>query len=799
MTPSGRREKLVTAAVLVGGKGTRLGALTQATPKPLMPICADRLFLDYLLENLSRHGLDTIHLVAGYLGEQVYDRYHDQGIHGCRIKVTIEPEAAGTAGALTYVKDELPDAFFVLNGDSLFDFNFLSLVPHLDDGTDAVLALRNVENSGRYGSVDMDEGRILQFREKDPEQIGPGLISGGVYYLRRAVLDRIAQLPASIETEIFPAIAKSGRLAGLARSGYFIDIGLPESLAVAQRDLPNVTRRSAAFFDRDGTLTVDHGYTHKPSDLVFQPGAIDAIRACNEAGRLVVLVTNQAGIGRGYYAASDMDAFHAAMQDQLRQAGAHIDAFYACPYHADAKLPALKRDQHPDRKPMAGMLYRAKNELDIEQAGSFIVGDMPTDLAAGEAFGIPGSVIEPGELLSATQNLLTQSIESERSLQMDMIDDIKAWNDKMKAWLMEDAFPLWAGTGFDQNALCFTECISQAGDAVEMQRRIRVQARQTFAFTIAMELGWDGPAETRVRAGIDVLLSKGINQDGGTTHKLSHSGEVCDDRRDLYDVAFVIFALAAAARVLDDSKIAAHALELADWTFETWGAPEGGLLEGEIDSIPPRRQNPHMHMLEALLQLSRVNDAPRILERADHIVDLFERRFSVGQHGSLLEYFAQDWTPMDGDQGRITEPGHQLEWFWLLHQYAKRRGQAVSQSANALYLHAETYGVDRATGFLVNEVWDDGSVRSGRSRLWPHTERIKGNLARFESTGQIQVLQNCRQALESLWTYFQVSVRGSWYDMRQEDGSYIDQAAPASSFYHITLALSELDRVLKRL
>lgn len=788
-----------TAVVLVGGKGTRLGELTRTTPKPMMPVLPGKPFLDYLLETIARHDIRDIVLVAGYLGDQIVKHYVGRRFGNARVRVVVEPEAAGTGGALIHVQHTLPDTFFVFNGDSLFDFNILSLVPLLKKDTVAALALRLVDNVGRYGHVICENERITEFREKDSSSDLRGLISGGVYYMRREILSLIKRLPCSIETEIFPLLASQGKLAGEQRSGYFIDIGLPSSLSQAQQEIPSVMRRRAGFFDRDGTLTFDNGYTHKLEDLSFLPGATPAIKACNDAGWLAIVVTNQAGIGRGHYTQAQADAFHEEMNARLKESGAHIDAFYSCPYHEKAVISQLRRSNHPDRKPAPGMLLRAIHAWDIETNGSFIVGDAQTDVQSGDAVGLAGAVVEPGQLELKTKSFLEASKMAQFNDQAKLIEKLIAWNQKARDWLVASALPLWAGVGFDRRTQCFAERIDQTGHPVALDRRIRVQARQTFVFATAMELGWMHPAKDLVRAGATLLIEKGLRRDGGTIFSLDHDGSVKDTRRDLYDAAFIIFALSVASRVLGDDDVARHALELADWTFDNWSSNEGGLQEGEIEKVPPRRQNPHMHMLEALLQLSLVSDAPRVLERASSIVKLFETRFTAGQHGSLLEYFNTDWTPQSGDGGRIVEPGHEMEWFWLLHQHAKRTGSNVSSAAEAIYLHAEVYGVNRASGLIVDELWDDGTVRTPSSRLWPQTERIKANLARFEATGHSIALGNCIQALESLWTFFDVPVAGCWLDRKLEDCSFRNEAAPASSFYHVVLALSELNRVSNQL
>jgi len=226
------------AVVLVGGRGTRLGEAARTMPKPLMPIDGDRRFLDYLLAHLGAQGFTDIILLAGHLGNQVADRYHGADVAGARIEVIREPEPAGTAGALLYAAERLDPTFLMSNGDSLFVADFLLLEAALAPNDIGALALREVEDPRRYGAVEQIDGRLVEFREKSPLVDGPAWISAGVYLLRRPVVDLVRSRPCSIETQIFPEQCRAGRLGCAPMKGYFIDIGLPDTLALAREQIP---------------------------------------------------------------------------------------------------------------------------------------------------------------------------------------------------------------------------------------------------------------------------------------------------------------------------------------------------------------------------------------------------------------------------------------------------------------------------------------------------------------------------------------------------------------------------------
>jgi D-glycero-D-manno-heptose 1,7-bisphosphate phosphatase len=163
-------------------------------------------------------------------------------------------------------------------------------------------------------------------------------------------------------------------------------------------DIMTARRTHMVIFDRDGVLNVDHGYAFKPEELEWVPGAMAAVRRANDAGAVVVIATNQSGIGRGYYAEADMEAFHAEMLRQLATVGAHIDAIYFAPHHEAAVEDRYRVADHPDRKPNPGMLLRALAYFGVAPQDAFMIGDKPSDMEAARRAGVRGVFYEGGDL-----------------------------------------------------------------------------------------------------------------------------------------------------------------------------------------------------------------------------------------------------------------------------------------------------------------------------------------------------------------------------------------------------------------
>ncbi len=167
-------------------------------------------------------------------------------------------------------------------------------------------------------------------------------------------------------------------------------------------------RRRAALFDRDGVLNVDVGYAHRPEQLVFVDGAPQAVRRLNDAGWLVAVVTNQAGVARGFYDEAAVHVFHDAMNAALARHGARIDAFYHSPFHEDGVVEAYRHHDHPDRKPNPGMLLRALKDFQVAADDAFMIGDRDSDMQAAERAGVKGYLFGGGDLDALVERILAE-------------------------------------------------------------------------------------------------------------------------------------------------------------------------------------------------------------------------------------------------------------------------------------------------------------------------------------------------------------------------------------------------------
>jgi D-glycero-D-manno-heptose 1,7-bisphosphate phosphatase len=165
----------------------------------------------------------------------------------------------------------------------------------------------------------------------------------------------------------------------------------------AMREAPNESR-AAVIFDRDGVLNVDHGYVGDAGGLEWIAGARRAIARLNSEGVLVIVATNQSGVARGFFDEAAVERLHGVMQSHLAAEGAHIDAFYVCPFHAEATVAAYRHADHPDRKPNPGMIRRAMADWSIDPTRALLVGDKESDMEAARRAGVPGALFTGGDL-----------------------------------------------------------------------------------------------------------------------------------------------------------------------------------------------------------------------------------------------------------------------------------------------------------------------------------------------------------------------------------------------------------------
>lgn len=362
--------------------------------------------------------------------------------------------------------------------------------------------------------------------------------------------------------------------------------------------------------------------------------------------------------------------------------------------------------------------------------------------------------------------------------------------------MFDQALPFWADAGVDRAHGGFHEALDLRGRPAALgYRRLRVTCRQIYVFSHAATLGFDGGLPV-ARTGFDYLVAKGwMGASRGFAARLTPRGAVLDDTADLYDHAFVLFALGWLHRASGDP-------EALVWAHRTLDFIEAHLRHptapGFLHARPAsgwRLQNPHMHLLEAALVLYETSGNARFAELACEVAALFTQKFFDVRSGTLCESFTEQLSRAPGDAGRVTEPGHQFEWAWILAGYQRLIGEPMGEVARPLVAFAERFGVDSVTGATFNGVRDDGASLDRGSRTWPNTERIKAHIALFDLDGtdpRGPLTQTLRLLLDR---YLAHTPAGTWMDQFDGDGQPVATTIPSGTLYHLLVAFAELFRI----
>ena len=374
-----------------------------------------------------------------------------------------------------------------------------------------------------------------------------------------------------------------------------------------------------------------------------------------------------------------------------------------------------------------------------------------------------------------------------------MTGEISSAAQRLANWIRYDAVPLWSSRGISPKTNASFERLTAEGvPDVNCSIRVRVQARQAYFFSVAYTRGWcpDGLDIATKLLNFSKESASLYRQNKGYAHLLSKDFVVTDWREDLYDHAFFLLANAWCYRASGTSEFLIEAERILIHIDTCYGVSSGGWKEGNYDYIC-RRQNPHMHIFEAYLALYEATKDPKWMRRAEEIFILFKTKFFDSKRGVLFEFFDDDWNRMDTLKGLSVEPGHMMEWVWLLDWYARYSGDSVSQYTEVLYKRGLDIGMDSA-GLLYNVVTPDGKIIDADKRCWCITELIKASLVQLRA-GDKSAEGVASKAVENLFNYFLCSsTKGSYIDQRGHDNQIVTDHAPASTLYHLVTASVEL-------
>lgn len=395
------------AVILAGGFGTRLRAVFGDIPKPMVPLMGKPV-LEHLVDLCKRHGFDDIVVLAHHKHEVISSHF------GSRVRVHVESEPKGTAGALIHALPVLNSEFLVLYGDTFADVDLSAFWTfHQQQRADATLFVHPNSHPHDSDLIELDDaGRITRIH---PYPHPDGLrirnrVNAAMVVMKRSLLDGFEPTleKPDIAKHLFPYALVNGKtLIGYESVEYIKDMGTPERLTKVESDIQRgvperlSTRwpRRAVFLDRDGTLNAEKGLIRDSEALTLIDGVPDAVKRINQSGFLSVVVTNQPVVARGEVTRPGLERIHATLDGLLGAQGAYLDRILYCPHHPDSgypgEVPELKM-RCDCRKPGTGMIDQAVTSLNIDRSISWMVGDTTTDMEAARRAGLRSVLLRTG-------------------------------------------------------------------------------------------------------------------------------------------------------------------------------------------------------------------------------------------------------------------------------------------------------------------------------------------------------------------------------------------------------------------
>ena len=373
---------MIDAVILVGGKGTRLGLLTKNTPKPLIRI-NNQVFLDSIISKLLKYNLKKIYLICSFKKEKFFKLYHNKILHNSKIICIDEGDPKGTGGALYKIKKFIKKDFILINGDTYFDIDISKIIRAKFKNNICTIALTknkmNVLNH-KINNIQINKKKIIQF-----SKIKSNLMNGGIYFFKQKIFKSIIKKKCSLENDILKELINKKKIHGIIFNEKFIDIGSYKSINFLKQN-KEFLKQKAVFLDRDGVINKlkKNDYIKNFNEFKFLPGVSNAINYIKKKNYLVIIITNQACVGKSIITEKTLNLIHNKMQKYLKlKNNAHVDDIFFSPYYKYSSNNEYKNNIF-DRKPNSGMLIKAIKKWNIDKKRSFFIGDSITDYAAAK-------------------------------------------------------------------------------------------------------------------------------------------------------------------------------------------------------------------------------------------------------------------------------------------------------------------------------------------------------------------------------------------------------------------------------
>lgn len=407
---------MIKVVIMAGGKGTRIAALANDIPKPMITV-GGKPVLEQEIECLKNQGFTNIIITISHMGEIIKDYFGDGKKvspitgkpFGVNIEYYYEEYPLGNAGALYKIKEKLSDDFLLINGDAIFNIDFNRLVLfHSQKGGMATILTHPNSHPYDSGLLVVDNNNIVQAwltKEEHRPLYYKNIVNAGIHVLKKELFKETPEVEkVDLDRDILKPLVGTGKLISYKSTEYIKDMGTPERFYEVTKDWEKgvikdrclLNKQKAIFLDRDGTINQYVGFLKDINDFVLIEDVIEAIKMINASGYLAVIVTNQPVVARGEVSYDELNEIHYKMETLLGQGGAYLDGIYICPHHPDSGYEGERKELKIKcncRKPNSGMLIQASEDLNIDLSNSWIVGDSENDIKAGIAAGTRTALI----------------------------------------------------------------------------------------------------------------------------------------------------------------------------------------------------------------------------------------------------------------------------------------------------------------------------------------------------------------------------------------------------------------------
>lgn len=379
------------AVILAGGQGTRLRPLTLKTPKPMIKI-QGKPFLEYIIKLLKNNGVERVLILTGYLYEQIEDYFKNGKEFGLSISYLYSPVEDETGTRIRKAKELIDDTFLLLYGDNYWPLRLDQLFAFYEkiNTQGLVTVYSNIDNYTKNNTLVNDKG-LIEVYDKSRQTPGLNGVDIGFFILKKNILKTLPKENFSFEKVVLPRLISDKQLSGFLTYHKYYGLSNLQRIPVIEEFFKP---KKIILLDRDGVINKKPQkaeYVKNWKEFEFLPGAIDALRLLTKKRYEIIIISNQAGIGRGVMTKENLREIHEKFLEVCKKERIDIKGIYYCPHNWDEGCFC--------RKPKPGMLFKAAADHHFDLTKAIFIGDDERDEQAGKAANCKTILLQNGQNL----------------------------------------------------------------------------------------------------------------------------------------------------------------------------------------------------------------------------------------------------------------------------------------------------------------------------------------------------------------------------------------------------------------